>query len=79
MIPLASVFTVIFWGMVIALLVILLAIARFYQITSGQSSRYRWFGAPIALLGAGALRYALLGDFAGDALGEEVCAIRPAA
>jgi hypothetical protein len=56
--------------MVVALLVILLAIARFYQITSGQSSHYRWFGAPIALLSVGALRYALLGDFVGDALGD---------
>lgn len=79
MIPLAGVFTVIFWGMVIALLVILLAIARFYQITSGQLSHYRWFGVPIAFLGAGALRYALLGDFVGDTLGDVLMVIGSAA
>ncbi len=70
MIPLAGVLTVIFWGIIAALLVMLFAIARFYQVTSGQPSHYRWFFAPIALLGGGALRYALLGDFMGDPLGD---------
>jgi len=70
MILLAGVFTVVFWGIVALLLVILYAIARFYQITSGQPSRYGWFVAPIALFSAGALRYAGLGDFMGDALGD---------
>ena len=70
MIPLVGAFTVVFWGMAAFLLVILFAIARFYQITSGQRSHYRWFLAPTALLSAGALRYATLGDFRGDALGD---------
>lgn len=70
MIPLAGVLTVIFWGIVTALLVIVFAIARFYQATSGQPSHYRLFAAPMLLLGAGALRYASLGDFMGDALGD---------
>ncbi len=70
MIPLNGIFTLIFWGTVVFLLVFLYAIARFYQITSGQLSRYQWFILPIMLLGAGALRYASLGDFTGDALGD---------
>ncbi len=70
MIPLAGVFTVIFWGIVAALLVIVFAIARFYQATSGQPSYYRGFLAPIGLFGLGALIYALKGDFSGDALGD---------
>jgi len=70
MVPLAVIFTVVFWGAVALLLVILFAIARFYQITSGQPSRYGWFAAPVVLFGAGALRYAALGDFMGDALGD---------
>ena len=70
MIPLNGIFTLIFWGAVVFLLVFLYAIARFYQITSGQQSRYQWFILPIMLLGTGALRYAWLGDFTGDALGD---------
>lgn len=74
MIPLVGSFTVVFWGMVAFLLMILFAIARFYQITSGQRSHYRWFLAPMALLSAGAVRYAMLGDFRGDALGDGLMA-----
>ena len=70
MIPLAGILTLIFWAIIGLLLVILFAIARFYQVTSGQPSHYRWLLAPVALLGGGALRYALLGDFMGDPLGD---------
>jgi hypothetical protein len=70
MIPLAGVLTVVFWGIVTALLVILFAIARFYQATSGQSSHYRLFIVPMLLLGAGALSYAVRGDFIDDPLGD---------
>jgi len=70
MIPLAGILTVIFWGIVAALLVVVFAIARFYQATSGQPSHYRLFIIPLALLGTGALQYALRGDFMGDALGD---------
>lgn len=70
MVPLAGIFTIVFWGIVAFLLVILYAIARFYQITSGQPSRYGWFAAPVVLFSAGALRYATLGDFTGDTLGD---------
>jgi hypothetical protein len=70
MIPLAGIFTAIFWGIVVALLVVIAAIARFYEVTSGQPSHYRWFAVPVGLLGAGAVRYAWLGDFLGDATGD---------
>ena len=72
MIPLVGIFTLVFWGIVAFLLVILFAIARFYQITSGRRSHYRWFLAPTVLLSASALRYATLGDFRGDALGDSL-------
>jgi hypothetical protein len=67
---LAGILTIAFWSIVEALLVILYAIARFYQATSGQNSHYRLFVIPMILLGAGAVRYALLGDFVGDPLGD---------
>lgn len=70
MIPLVGIFTIIFWGIVAVLLIILYAIARFYQITSGQPSHYRWFFLPAVLLGAGALRYSATGDFTGDVVGD---------
>jgi hypothetical protein len=42
------------WGVVCVLLVVLYRIARFYQVTSGRLSRYRWFSVPLVLL-AGAV------------------------
>lgn len=70
MFPLAGILTLVFWSIVAILLVFLFAIARFYQVTSGQNSRYRWFLAPIVLFGAGAVRYATRGDIRGDVLGD---------
>ncbi|HLF25372.1 MAG TPA: hypothetical protein VJG32_03460 [Anaerolineae bacterium] len=70
MIPLAGVLTVIFWGIVAALITILAAIARFYEITARQRSYYRWFIVPVILLLAGAVSYALQGDFRGDVLAD---------
>lgn len=40
------------WGVICALIVVLYRIARFYQITSGRRSRYRWFSVPLILLAA---------------------------
>jgi hypothetical protein len=70
MIPFAGILTLVFWGIVALLLFILYAIARFYQVTSGQVTYYRWFIAPAILLLAGATRYALLGVFLGDTLSD---------
>ena len=75
MIPLAGILTIAFWSIVEILLVILYAIARFYQATSGQVSHYRLFVIPMILLGAGGVRYALLGDFVDDPLGDALFAV----
>ena len=47
-----AVLLLIAWGMICALIVVLYRIARFYQITSGRRSLYRWFLAPLNLLAA---------------------------
>jgi len=70
MIPFAGIFTLVFWGIVAILLLILYTIARFYQVTSGQTTHYRWFLLPAFLLTAGAVRYASLGVFLGDTPGD---------
>ncbi len=38
------------WGVSCALVAVLYRIARFYQITSGRRSLYRWFLVPLILL-----------------------------
>ena len=61
--------TLIAWGGVGVLIFLLYRIAHFYQVTSGQSTRYRLFVIPLALLLLGGLRYALVGDWNGDVIG----------
>jgi hypothetical protein len=43
------------WGGIGALIVVLQRIARFYQLTSGRASHYRWFVVPLLLLIAAAV------------------------
>ncbi len=43
------------WGVICGLIVVLYRIARFYQITSGRRSFYRWFLAPLVMLAAAAV------------------------
>jgi hypothetical protein len=43
------------WAVICALVVVLYRIARFYQITSGRRSLYRWFLIPLVLLAAAAV------------------------
>lgn len=62
--------TLYIWGAVAVLIVVLNRIGRFYQVTSGRRSYYQLFWLPLALLGAGAIRYATLGVFVGDPLGD---------
>jgi len=66
----ASILTCIAWLGVGALLLILYRIAHFYQATSGQSTHYQLFLAPLTLLLVGGIRYVLVGDVAGDMLGD---------
>ena len=70
MISWAGVLSIVFWGIVGLMLVVLAAVARFYQITSGQNTHYRWFALPVFLFVASAVRYSLMGDFTGDLLGD---------
>ena len=61
--------TLIAWGGAGVLIFLLYRIAHFYQVTSGQSTRYRLFVIPLALLLLGGLRYATVGDWNGDVIG----------
>jgi hypothetical protein len=61
--------TLIAWGGVGVLIFLLYRIAHFYQVTSGQPTRYRLFVIPLALLLLGGLRYAVVGDWNGDVIG----------
>jgi hypothetical protein len=66
-----AVLLLIVWGVICALVLVLYRIARFYQITSGRRSRYRWFAVPLALLAAAAVSEVLFGgesNVLGDAL-----------
>jgi hypothetical protein len=61
--------TLVAWGGAGVLIFLLYRIAHFYQVTSGQSTRYRSFVIPLALLVLGGLRYATVGDWNGDVIG----------
>ena len=43
------------WAVICVLIAVLYRIARFYQITSGRRSLYRWFLVPLVLLAAAAV------------------------
>jgi hypothetical protein len=61
--------TLIAWGGAGVLIFLLYRIAHFYQVTSGQSTRYQLFVIPLALLLLGGLRYATVSDWNGDVIG----------
>ena len=58
------------WAGIGLLLIVLYRIARFYQISAQEPSYYRWFGVPFVLFLSAAVRYAWIGDFAGDPPGD---------
>ena len=68
----ASILTFVAWLGVSALLLVLYRIAHFYQATSGQSTHYRLFLIPMALFLLGGTRYAMVGDLAGDVIGDSL-------
>ena len=65
-----SILTIAAWIGVGVLVFLLYRIAHFYQATSGQSTHYRLFLIPLLLLLLGGARYALVGDLAGDMIGD---------
>jgi len=67
-----SILTIAAWIGVGVVVFLLYRIAHFYQATSGQSTRYRLFLIPLALLLLGGARYALVGDLAGDVIGDSL-------
>jgi hypothetical protein len=58
------------WAGIGVLLIVLYRIARFYQVSAKEPSHYRWFALPFVLFLSAAVRYAWIGDFAGDMLGD---------
>lgn len=64
--------TIAAWSGVGVLVFLLYRIAHFYQATSGQPTHYRLFLIPLALLLLGGARYALVGDLAGDMIGDSL-------
>jgi len=58
------------WFALSALLLFLLAIARFYQKFSGEKTYYHWFIMPIVLYGIGAVRYASIDRIAHDVMAD---------
>ena len=50
-----AVLLLIAWIVICVLIAVLYRIARFYQITSGRRSLYRWFLVPLVLLAAAAV------------------------
>lgn len=72
-VTLRIVLSIIIWGSIVALQVILLTIARFFERTSQQQTWYKLYLIPILLTGLGAGRYlsrmfipSQHPDFAGD-------------
>jgi len=55
MVALNAVLTLITWSLIGVLIVVVYRIARFYQITSGRRTYYRWFLLPLVLLSLTAL------------------------
>jgi len=55
MAALDTILTLVFWGLIAVLIVVVYRIARFYQITSGRRTYYRLFFVPLGLLLAAAL------------------------
>ena len=65
-----SILTIAAWIGVGVVVFLLYRIAHFYQATSGQATHYRLYLIPLVLLLLGGARYALVGDLAGDMIGD---------
>jgi hypothetical protein len=66
----ASILTSVEWIGAAVLLVLMYRIAYFYQVSSNQPTRYRWFFVPMVLLMVGGLRYAMVMETTTDLLAD---------
>jgi len=58
------------WFVLSAVLLFVLAIARFYQKFSGERTHYHWLLMVIALFGIAAVRYASIDQISGDIMAD---------
>ena len=68
----ARLLTILAWLGVAALLILLYRIAYFYEVSARRPTHYRWFLAPLVLLGLGGLRYAWVNTVVGDVIGDSL-------
>ncbi|NJL95583.1 MAG: hypothetical protein HC915_18570 [Anaerolineae bacterium] len=67
---LTQVFLLIAWFASSGLIFVLAMIARFYEMTSGQRTLFRYYLAPVVLFSLGMARYLAQDAWAGDALAD---------
>ena len=70
-----SLLTGVEWIGTAVLLVLMYRIAYFYQVSSNQPTRYRWFFVPMALFMVGGLRYAIVMETTTDLLADMLMVI----
>jgi len=71
----ASSLNIVEWIGVAVLLLLLYRIAYFYQVSASRPTHYRMFLAPMLLMLAGGVRYAMVADVTGDLIGDGLVAI----
>lgn len=69
-VSLSQFLTLYLWFPLAFLLVFLLLIARFYQRFATERTFFEWFAVPILLFGVAIMRYASIGQIAGDIVGD---------
>lgn len=62
--------TLYLWFPLAFVLVFLLLIARFYQRFASERTFFQWFAVPILMYGMAIMRYASIGQLAGDGFGD---------
>lgn len=63
-------FVLYMWFALVALILLMMLIARFYQNFSGEKTFFRIFIAPIILFGIASVRYTSIDKLAGDPLAD---------
>jgi hypothetical protein len=62
----------IFWFALAMLIFVLALIARFYEHNGGRTTFYRWYAAPVMLLGLASVRYVSLSQWGGDVVADSL-------